>query len=134
MAAAETIQVDDVDALRRTLEDVARTDNVDALIQLVIRLILNLSNENKRMTLRLQKVLRAMHGRKSEKLTTHQLDLFRELLDSSEEEKKRRRRTADLTRAAEKTMTPKVDRKKAEARKRKNRAMGETNFPKILSE
>lgn len=80
MNAAENITLDDADALRAALEDIAQTKDVAALIDLVLKLLLNLSNENKRMALRLQKTLHQLHGRRSEKLSPDQLDLFKELL------------------------------------------------------
>jgi transposase len=79
-AVPNTIACDDADALRAALASIAKTSDADALIEVVITLLLRLSNENKRLHLRLSKALRGLHGRKSEKLSADQLELFRALL------------------------------------------------------
>jgi transposase len=84
MVDAAKIPLDDTSALRKTLRGVAETSDVATLIELVISLLANLSSENKRMALRLQKVLRSLHARKSEKLDPAQLSLFQELLKDGE--------------------------------------------------
>jgi transposase len=88
VSAAENIPLDDMGALRRTLTDVAHTQSIDELISLVITLLVTMSGENKRMALRLQKALRSLHCRKSEKLSPGQLVLFREMLDQYSDKNK----------------------------------------------
>lgn len=85
MSAAETMSIDDVDGLRAALSNVAQTNDPNTLIEIVISLLLRLSNENKSLQLRLQKALRGLHGGKSEKLTSAQLALFREIIESNDD-------------------------------------------------
>ena len=84
MTAVEKIPIDDAETLRSTLEDVVRTDDTQGLIDLVVSLILRLSSDNKRLAERLDKLLRNLHGRKSEKLDPAQLLLFANLLSETE--------------------------------------------------
>jgi hypothetical protein len=86
MSAAEAINLDDVDALRAALADIAKTSDPSHLVDIVVSLLLRLSNENKSLQLRLQKAMRGLHGRKSEKLSEAQLALFCELIAAEEGE------------------------------------------------
>jgi hypothetical protein len=89
MSAAEpAIALDDAAKMREALTSIASSEDPQHLIDIVVKLLLQLSSENKRLQLRFAKALRGIHGRKSEKLSVEQLALFRELLDDAGESKK----------------------------------------------
>lgn len=78
--ADEKIPLDDADALRQALTSISNGQSQQVLIDIVVALLLRLSGDNKRLQMRLQKTLRSLHGRKSEKLDEEQLSLFRDIL------------------------------------------------------
>ena len=63
----------DLADVRDKLQAMAREGRVDALIELVIGLLARVKDENTALAARLQSALRALYGRKSEKVSTEEL-------------------------------------------------------------
>lgn len=63
----------DLVAVRAKLQSMAEDGRIDELIALVIDLLLRVKEENNALTQRLQKALRALYGRKSEKVSDEEL-------------------------------------------------------------
>ncbi len=80
--AATAFKLDDAAALRQALTAFVRHDAPEALVDVVVQLLMQLSGEVKQLQMRLAKAMRTMHGRKSEKLSPNQLSLFQGLLDN----------------------------------------------------
>lgn len=80
MDAKQDISLDDSEALTKTLTEIAASSDTDGLISVVVDLIMNLSKDNRRLSMRLQKALRKAFSSSSEKLTQEQLELFQALM------------------------------------------------------
>lgn len=111
--AEENIPLDNEEALRHALTSITEGQSQQAIIDVVVALLMRLSSDNKRLQLRLQKTLRSLHGRKSEKLNEEQLSLFRDLLTAIDDD-----------------AFAKPERKKKH--KSKARAHGRNRFPESL--
>jgi transposase len=75
-AAARPASPDDVHDVSKLLRAMAAEGRIDALIELVVRLLLEVRSKNSALELRLQKALRALYGRKSKKVSADQLALL----------------------------------------------------------
>lgn len=64
---------DDLADVRAKLQAMAEEGRIDELIALVMALLLGVKEENNALTMRLQKALRALYGRKSEKISKEDL-------------------------------------------------------------
>lgn len=74
--------VAEIDDLRRKLDQLASEGHLQELIELVVTLLTQMREDNTALTVRLHKALRALYGRKSQKISTDQLALlFAELGD-----------------------------------------------------
>lgn len=72
----------DLRGVRRQLEKLAKEGRVDELISQVVELLTQVRDDNTRLRVRLGNALRALYGRKSEKVSSEQLALlFEELGD-----------------------------------------------------
>jgi transposase len=67
---------DDVQDVGKLLRAMAAEGRVEALIDLVLRLLFDVRTKNSALELRLQKALRALYGRKSQKVSAEQLALL----------------------------------------------------------
>ena len=73
---------DDLSGVKRRLEKLAKEGRDSELIELVLELLMQVRDDNTRLKVRLQNALRALYGRKSEKVSSDQLALlFEELGD-----------------------------------------------------
>ena len=63
----------DLVAVRAKLQSMGEEGRIDELIVLVIDLLTRVKDENNALSIRLQKALRALYGRKSEKVSTEEL-------------------------------------------------------------
>lgn len=76
-AATESSSLpDDVQDVGKLLRAMAAEGRVEALIDLVLRLLFDVRTKNSALELRLQKALRALYGRKSQKVSAEQLALL----------------------------------------------------------
>jgi transposase len=81
---ATTAPSSDLDDVRAKLVELATAGRVDDLIELVVTLLADARQSNTAIQARLQNALRALYGRKSEKLSADQLSLlFAELGDAA---------------------------------------------------
>ncbi len=62
-------------ALRALIENLLERGERDALIETVLGMIEALSGENRDLSFRLQKALKALYGRRSERISTSELQL-----------------------------------------------------------
>lgn len=80
--AGKTDSTSDLRGVRHQLEQLASEGRHDELIELVVELLTAVRQDNTRLRVRLQNALRALYGRKSEKVSSDQLALlFAELGD-----------------------------------------------------
>ena len=70
-----TPSLDDMDAVRRKLKELARDGRIDELIEMVVDLLLQVRDDNTALQARLRASLRALYGRRSEKVSREQLEL-----------------------------------------------------------
>ncbi|HEU4410266.1 MAG TPA: IS66 family transposase zinc-finger binding domain-containing protein [Polyangiaceae bacterium] len=75
-AADQPALPDGVADVGKLLRAMAAEGRVEALIDLVLRLLLEVRSKNSALELRLQKALRALYGRKSQKVSAEQLALL----------------------------------------------------------
>ncbi len=75
--APETFPVSpqDPQALRQILLEVHRRGGIDLVMETVLSMISSLSGENRDLSFRLQKALKALYGRRSERISTSELQL-----------------------------------------------------------
>ncbi len=73
---------DDLSGVKRRLEKLAKDGRDNELIEFVLEVLMQVRDDNTRLKVRLQNALRALYGRKSEKVSSEQLALlFEELGD-----------------------------------------------------
>lgn len=68
--------LDDIEAVRRKLEELAAEGRTAELIELVVHLLVELRNTNTAQAARLARALRELYGRKSQKVSAEQLSLM----------------------------------------------------------
>lgn len=66
----------DIEGVRRKLEQLAAEERIPELIELVVELLVHFRDKNNRLFARLQSALRALYGRKSQKVSSAQLSLL----------------------------------------------------------
>ncbi len=86
-AAPETSPVSpqDPQALRHVLLEVHQRGGIDLMLETVLSMISSLSGENRDLSFRLQKALKALYGRRSERISTSELQLVLQGLASPAE-------------------------------------------------
>jgi transposase len=75
-ATATAPQTDDIEALRTSLKTLASQGRADDVIEMLLGLLVDVRNNNTQLAARLQKALRQLYGRKSEKIDPAQLSLL----------------------------------------------------------
>ena len=75
-ASLSPLSLTELDAVRRKLEELLGEGRGAELIELVLTLLAEMGQTNTALTVRLQNALRALYGRKSQKVSAEQLSLL----------------------------------------------------------